>query len=147
MGIVNDVIAEKFVIEYRPPSISDLFKKITKLVDDSKSSVIYELNVSNNSIDACTILKYCLDNEYGYFSREDFNILNLSRTLIFENDMEKCITLISELLNKYKNLTIYLLDTNLTYAGICGLFKFKRCLYNDIDLDRLKLSYKDDVFY
>jgi hypothetical protein len=142
-GIVNDDFAKSFVEKHRPPSISDLFIKITQLLNNSTSSVIYELNVSKNNVHAYTILKYCLDNEYGYFSSEEFYNLDLSNTIVFTEDIEKCVNLIYELLNKYKKLTINLLNTSLTHTEFTKL-KTKYA-FNEIDLEnRLKISYIQD---
>jgi hypothetical protein len=143
--IVEDEMAKIFK-NFRPPSISDVYKRITEKYEMAKNVnndiSIQVLDLSLNNFNANTILKYCLANEHGYFSINEFEYLDLSKTnvnIYEEDDEDEYMNLIWELLIKYKNLTI-----NLSYTKFDYPRHKKRCIQdNPYDIyisDRLILD-------
>ena len=146
-GIEHDNFAELIKKEHRPPCISDLFDKISNDFNSRKVKSITKLDISKNRCSANRILQYCFDNKDGFFSTDDFEYLDLSRTIIEyydddDDDKENLMKLVCNLLNKYPNLTI-----NLSYTAFDSGEWRDKCIkinpYKDIDIkSRLILEYR-----
>jgi len=147
-NIIDDYLADTRKLDYEYTRMSEVPNKISDDFNRRKVKSILELNLSDNMCSAAnSILQYCFDNKDGFFSTDDFEYLDLSRTIIEyydddDDDKENLMKLVCNLLNKYPNLTI-----NLSYTAFDSGEWRDKCIkinpYKDIDIkSRLILEYR-----